>query len=308
MINGQKWFDADGNVIHAHGGHMLQFDGFYYWYGEDRRENFYVACYRSKDLKKWEFMSHSLTTNSKCEHTRLKMADLSLFHDIDGEKRKVNIERPKVLYNELTKKFVMWMHYENGENYQDARCAIATSDTPDGEFVYHGSFNPFGQMSRDCTLFKDENEAYFISASRDNADLHIYTLADDYLNVDRWVNTIWQGEYREAPAVFKKDNRYYMLSSYCTGWNPNQGKWAVSDKIDGKWSLLKNFGDETTFKSQPAFVMPITQNGEEKFYYFGDRWGGGGEKYFNSTYVVLEIKFDKNGPYIEYTDKCDLFV
>ena len=35
---------------------------------------------------------------------------------------------------------------------------------------------------------------------------------------------------------------------------------------------------------------------------------GGGPKYFESTYVVLEIRFDGEGnPYIEYTDKPELF-
>ena len=30
--------------------------------------------------------------------------------------KKVNLERPKVLYNSKTKKFVMWVHYENGND------------------------------------------------------------------------------------------------------------------------------------------------------------------------------------------------
>ena len=47
LKNGQKWLDTDGNVIHAHGGHMLFHDGWYYWYGEDRRGGNYVACYRT---------------------------------------------------------------------------------------------------------------------------------------------------------------------------------------------------------------------------------------------------------------------
>ena len=33
MKNGVKLYDTDGNEIHAHGGHMLFHDGYYYWYG-----------------------------------------------------------------------------------------------------------------------------------------------------------------------------------------------------------------------------------------------------------------------------------
>ena len=217
--------------------------------------------------------------------------------------RKINVERPKVLYCEKTGKYVMWAHYENGKNYLDAAALIATCDTPDGDFVYHGAFNPYGEMSRDCTLFKDEDgTAYFISASRDNADLHIYTLQEDYLNVSRMVNNIYSGEFREAPAVYKKDGRYYMLSSWCTGWAPNQGKWSVADKMDGEWSVLRDFGDELTYRSQPAFVLQ--KDGRD--IYIGDRWEGDGDKYFTSTYIVLDIKYDADGnPYIDWDEEAE---
>lgn len=301
MKNGEKWFDTEHNEIHAHGGHILFHNGYYYWYGEDRQNNYYVSCYRSKDLQNWEFRNHVLTTDSPIAETRVK-ADMRLKQD-NGNK--VNIERPKVLYNEKTKKFVMWMHYENGVDYLVAASAVASCDSPDGDFVYHGSFNPYGNMSRDCTLFYDDNKAYFISASRDNMDLCVYLLSEDYLNVARHVNTLFQGELREAPAFFKKDGKYFVITSYCTGWAPNQGMYAYSDSMEGIFSLNEKFGDETTFKSQSAFILPVSKNGETKYIYWGDRWGGKGEKYFDSTYILLEIKFNSNGmPYIEYSDEA----
>ncbi len=303
LKNGEKWFDTDGNVIHAHGGHMLFHEGFFYWYGEDRRDDIYVSCYRSKDLKTWEFRNHVLTAASPTEATRVT-ADLKLKSD-DG--KKINLERPKVLYNEKTGKFVMWAHYENGTDYSIAAAAVASCDTPDGDFCYHGAFNPYGNMSRDCTLFKDGDKAYFASASRDNKDLAVYLLTDDYLNVARQVNTLFQSEYREAPAFFKKDGKYFVISSWCTGWAPNQGTYAYSDSMDGIFSVNEKFGDETTFRSQSAFVIPVERNGKTEYIYFGDRWGGNGEKYFESTYIVLEIKFDEKGmPYIEYSDEACL--
>ena len=70
---------------------------------------------------------------------------------------KVNLERPKVLYNKKMEKFVLWVHFENGKDYTDAAIGIAECDTPDGDFVYHGHFNPYGYMSRDCTLFQEED-------------------------------------------------------------------------------------------------------------------------------------------------------
>lgn len=300
--NGEPWLDTDGNVIHAHGGHMLHHDGWWYWYGENRTENNYVSCYRTKDFKSFEFRGNIITTETPTEGYRVQ-TDLSLTgKNADGTIHKVNLERPKVLWCERTKKFVLWCHYENGVDYHDARCAVASSDYPDHGFVYHGSFNPFGDMARDCTLFMDGEDAYFTAASRDNRDLHVWKLTKDFMSVSKLVNNLFQNESREAPAFFKKDGRYYLLTSYCTGWAPNQGKWSSSDSIDGEWEINEKFGDETTFRSQPAFVLEK----DGKFIYFADRWGGNGH-YNDSTYVVLEIKFREDGsPYIEYFDEAAL--
>lgn len=284
LKNGELWLDSDGNPIHAHGGHMIEWDGFYYWYGEDRRNDYYVSCYRSEDLINWEFRNHILTVNSQTEEYRVRTT-LKLLNN-DGEK--VNLERPKVIYNESTKKFVLWVHYENGIDYRDAACAVATCDSPDGDYVYHGHFNPFGYMSRDCTLYKDKNGlAYFISAARDNADLHIYRLSSDYLNVDCLVHKLWQGEYREAPALIEDKGYYYLLTSFCTGWEPNQGKYSVSTGLESDWPILSDFGDHVTYHSQPAFIIKTKEN---QLLYVGDRWNA--ENYFESGYVIFPLKID----------------
>ncbi len=298
LKNGEVWKDVEGNEIHAHGGFILKHQGYYYWYGEDRRENFYVNCYRSRDLINWKFRNHILTTDSEMEGYRVR-TKLMLKNE-DG--KKVNLERPKVLYNQKTGKFVLWVHFENGKDYTDAAVGIATCDTPDGDFVYHGHFNPYGYMSRDCTLFQDDDGiAYFISAARDNVDLHVYRLTDDYMNVDCLVHRLWQGEYREAPAVIKSGGKYYMITSFCTGWAPNQAKYAVADQMEGRWSSLMEIGDETAFESQAAFLMEV--NG--KLFYFGDRWRGDGENYFKSGYVVYPLKETGGRLTMEYCDNVD---
>lgn len=304
LINGKIWRDDDGNIIHAHGGYMLYLDGYYYWYGENRTENNYISCYRSKDLINWQFRNNVLTTQSKIEEIRVR-TKLNLKSE-NG--KKVNIERPKVLYNEVIEKFVMWMHYENGENYCDAAVAIATCDTADGDFIYHGSFNPYGYMSRDCTLFKDEDGvAYFISAARDNADLHIYRLSDDYMNIDCLVNKLWQGEYREAPAVVKKDGVYYMMSSFCTGWAPNQCKYSSATSMDGKWRVLKKIGNETTYDTQPAFILTVSNKDKNEYIYISDRWNG--EDYNDSRYVFLKLNFKENRELdIEYDNEFKITI
>lgn len=321
MKNGEFWYDTDGNIIHAHGGWMLKVGEYYYWYGENRTDINFVSCYRTKDFKSFEFRNNVLTANSKKAASCIWNPNLALKveeteDNPNGQLRRrdenglllVNIERPKVLYCKATGKYVMWMHYENGLNYSSACCAVASCDTPDGDFVYHGCFNPFGNQSRDCTVYEADGEAYFISSGRGNKDLYVYSLTEDYLSIEDNVKILFQNQMREAPAFFQKDGQHYLLSSQCTGWRPNQGGAAVTRKgsVEGKWSVISNFGDETTFDSQPSFVLPFEKDGVTEYYYFGDRWGGKGELYYNSTYVVLKIKFDgDNMPYIEYSeDAC----
>lgn len=295
MKNGEKWTDTSGNELHAHGGCIMKFGAYYYWYGEDRRGSNYVTCYRSEDLRNWAFRNHILTTQSQI--SRLPQASsASLKRPFTG--KKVNTERPKVLYCEKTRKYVMWAHYENGRHYREAAACVASCDTPDGDFVFHGVFRPFGNMSRDCTLFQEHDRAWFISAANENRDLKVYLLTDDYLNVKEESATLWPGASREAPVVFCRNGLYYMLSSACTGWAPNQGKFATSRALTSGWSALQDFGDETTFRSQPTWV--VEKDGE--FLYVGDRWGGDGKKYFDSTYVILKIAFQDDKPIIRYAD------
>lgn len=284
-INGQK--------IHSHGGHILFFEGYYYLYGEDRRSNYYVSCYRSKDLKEWEFVSYPLTTKTKQEKNNFNGV-LGLLND---EGKKINVERPKVIYNEQSKTFVMYAHYENGKDYSEAAVCLATAKKPGGPFTYHGFKRPFGHMSRDLTVYQDDDgKAYLVSASNNNADLHFYLLTEDYLDFSSLINKQFIGLYREAPAIFKENGVYYLLSSFCTGWAPNQCKYSFATSLDGKWARLKNIGNKTTSHSQPAFILTVN----DKHYYIGDRWGGlrwKGDEQFNyekSYYVYSEIKIDGN--------------
>ncbi|NMO94710.1 family 43 glycosylhydrolase [Paenibacillus lemnae] len=287
LINGRPWVDLQGDKIHAHGGGIIWDKGYYYWFGENRLGGRKVSCYRSRDLMQWEFRNDVLDLMSPVQpvyhRTSLEMNPLNT-------EKGANIERPKVLFNQTTGKYVMWMHWENGQNYKDARCAIASCDTVDGHYIYHGSFNPIGHMSRDCTLFQDDDgTAYFISAARDNADLMIYRLSEDYMSIEELVRTLWPGQYREAPALMKHNGVYLMVSSGCTGWLPNQGMYAYSDSIEGRWSSLRPFGDATTYDSQPTCILPITGTETTTYLYVGDRWNP--TAYHESTYVFLPISF-----------------
>ena len=79
------------------------------------------------------------------------------------------------------------------------------------------------------TLFQDEDgAAYLVHSSEGNATLHVSRLAGDGLNTCGSFSRAFPGAYREAPAIFKHRGRYYLISSGCTGWDPNPAQAAVA--------------------------------------------------------------------------------
>lgn len=289
LINGVQWADTSGNPIQAHGGGMLKVGEDYYWFGENRNPDgtFYaVSAYRSRDLRRWAHVHDVLSMDS---HQGLKPA---------------NVERPKVVYNASTQRYVMWMHWENGMDYGEARAAVASSDTVTGDYTYHGSFRPFqdsgvmdhgkpGYMSRDCTLFVDDDgKGYFLSTSNENYDLHLYLLSPDYLSIDSLAAVLFEGEHREAPALFKRGDTYFLITSGSTGWDPNQAKYATSTSLTSGWSSLQNVADSNTFYSQSTYVQAVEGEQGTQYLYMGDRWAGAwGGRVNDSSYVWQPISF-----------------
>lgn len=279
VTNGTQFTDTSGAALHAHGGGVIKVGSYYYWFGEDRNSDNtfrYVDAYRSTDLRSWEFRGHVLSQSSASELAT------------------AYIERPKVIYNASTGKFVMWMHKENGTDYSEARAAVAVSSTVDGTYTYQGSFRPLDQyMSRDITTFVDtDGTAYMVSAANENYDLQIYRLTADYTAIDSLVANPWPGGHREAPALFKRGGVYFMLTSGATGWSPNQQQYATATSLAGPWTSMTNVGDSTAYGSQTAYVLPIQGTSGTSYLYLGDRWGDSfGGTVNDSRYVWLPLTF-----------------
>lgn len=73
------------------------------------------------------------------------------------------LERPKVIYNASTGKYVLWAHIDSS-SYGEAKVGVATGDSVCGEYEYLGSWRPLGYQSRDIGLFQDDDgSAYLLS-------------------------------------------------------------------------------------------------------------------------------------------------
>ena len=291
--NGGFWSDTGGQRIEAHGAGLIKVGDTWYWIGEDKSHNAGtfkgVNAYASRDLGHWE-LRHAIITKS----TSPELAASGRI-----------IERPKVIHNDTTNQFVMWLHWD-GNSYADAEAGVFTSPTVDGDYTLRSHFRPNRNMSRDDTLFKDDDgKAYFISAANENADLMLYELSDDYLTIKRQVMRLSTAK-REAPAMFKQGGRYFIITSGATGWDPNQAQYFSAASIEGPWTALTNIGNNTTFDSQSAYALPVQGTQATTVIFMGDRWQD--PDLVGSKYIWLPLKISGMSLSLDYYAEWQLNV
>jgi beta-xylosidase len=133
---GGLWPDDKGVHINAHGGGILTDGDTCYWFGEHKTEGTTgnlaqagVHCYSSVDLYNW-----------KDEGIALAVMPEGSGSDIE---KGCVLERPKVIKNAKTGKYVMWFHLEpKGAGYTGALSGIATSDRATGPYTFLKAIRP----------------------------------------------------------------------------------------------------------------------------------------------------------------------
>ena len=317
--SGELWRDDSGRHINAHGGGILKYEDTYYWFGEhkdDRTSDALVGvmCYASKDLVNWRNCGVALSVTDRRGH------------DIE---RGCILERPKVIYNPVTKKFCMWFHLElKGQGYNAARYGVAVADRPEGpyKFLYSSRANAgtwpvdgapmtfdeylkrdygTGQMSRDMTLYVDDDgKAYHIFSSEENFTLHIAELTADYLHHTGRYTRMAPGGQNEAPAIFKHDGTYWMITSGCTGWAPNEARMFSAPSIWGPWTQHPNPcrgpKADKTFNGQSTFILPV----DGQYIFMADIWRPQHPR--DARYIWLPIEFEDGKPVVRWQDEWKL--
>lgn len=281
---------TDGSAIQAHGGDIIKAnDGSYYWFGEDKTGEttsghfIGVNCYKSSNFATWESRGAVLKPQ---EGTNISSDSI--------------VERPKVIYNDANDEYVMWFHSDTS-NYGAAAVGIATSKTIDGNYTWIGSFKPFGNDSRDMTIYKDDDEtAYLIFATANNANLQIASLTSDYYNVSEAQYT-WSDVYWEAPGIFKIDGTYYLLYSRQDGWTPTDNYYMTASSMAGPWTDSVLLAPEGTYAYNTQNAYDITINGTESVFYmyYGDHWNA--PNLGASSYSFYPAIYNGSGLSLHYT-------
>ena len=155
---GKIWYDTDGKRIQAHGGSIIFVNNIFYWYGENKegitgratgeRCKFWhhgVKLYSSIDLYNW-----------KDEGYVIKESD-----DPNNPFYPTNImDRPHILYNEKTNKFVMWAKTSKSD-FDSCAFSVCIGDSlKNMNFIKE--VKPKGFHAGDFDLFIDNNNAYSI--------------------------------------------------------------------------------------------------------------------------------------------------
>ena len=313
------WFDTDGNVINASDGGIIFDKGKYYWYGQALRPKGFgtkgeggqvtdkgVVMYSSENLTDWKYEGVILAVTDDC--TSPLCAPMRL-------------ERPKILYNEKTGKYVLWCHYikypgDHSFNEGGGEAGIAVSDNVTGPYRFLGTLRPIddGGMVRDCTLFKDEDgTAYFIYDRDETVDLatrciHAVKLSEDYLSpTDEYVR-IGAAYRREAPAVIKRGEYYYMITSDMTAWEANKAKYFRAKSILGEWEdmgdIYTDDKEGNSFMSQTTFAFKV--DGSDRYIHMAERHNKA--NFLHCSYVWLPILSDGEGKLkIDYTEEFKPF-
>ena len=143
---GQVWLDTEGKRIQAHGGSVIYVDGIYYWYGENKEFTdgtndiwtYGIRFYRSNDLYNWEDLGLVIPPDTEDEKSPLNPTNCML-------------DRPHIIYNKRTKKYVCWVKIMHKEGHQDETVLAADKITGPYTIVNQG-IRPLGMSAGDFDL------------------------------------------------------------------------------------------------------------------------------------------------------------
>ena len=303
---GKVWLDTNGNRIQAHGGSVIYVDGVYYWYGENKEKtngengvwHWGVRCYKSTNLYNWEDLGLIIPPVLDDEESALHPGNY--------------MDRPHIIYNERTKKYVCWLKIMRKDGRQTE--TVLTADNILGPYeIVNDNIMPLGMSAGDFDLaVAPDGKAYYYF-ERVHSETICADLNNDYTDVTGYYSTHFPHKYppyvREATAHFVRDGKHYLLTSGTTGYLPNPSEIAVADTWHGPYTVLgdPHVGDETntSFHSQISSVFKV-QGKKDLYIAVADRWR---PEYMDLEYEryakFFEIMFNPNEDkkqLEEYTD------
>lgn len=269
---GRTWLDTEGKRIQAHGGSVMYLEGVYYWYGENKEKtdpekniwHWGVRCYKSLDLYNWEDQGIIIPPEPDKPDSSLHPSAC--------------MDRPHILYNKQTGKYVCWLKIMNKNQTQTE--TILTADHILGPYTkIKEGLRPLGMDAGDFDLAAAPDGKGYYFFERVHTETIIADLTDDYTDVSGYYSTHFPRKYppyvREATAHFTRKGKHYLVTSGTTGYLPNPSEVAVADSWHGPYEVLGNPHPEdetkTSFHSQISSVFKV-EGKKDLYIAVADRW------------------------------------
>jgi hypothetical protein len=295
IVNGTDWFDVEGRPIMAHEGDIARFNGVFYWYGSSYANNpkgkFDIAdgpvwngvqVYSSTDLKNWTYKGVCLPRPK------------------DGFGELGATGRAHVMYNEKTKKYVMW--YRWYLHVPASFLMVAVADHPEGPFTSLGprEMGTSNGFASDMNVFKDDDgKAYVIYCDHGEHGvqgrsstyaIRIDSLTDDYLDSKQDGVCVFERGC-EAPAMIKYKGKYIAVASGVHGWAGTETVCAVADSPLGQYKRRGNISENKTWNSQVTDLIYLEES--DTVMALCDQWWIPDKSDINkSRYLFLPVTLD----------------
>jgi hypothetical protein len=271
---GETWLDTSGKPIQAHGGSIIEVDDTFYWYGENKEFTtgktdvwtWGIRCYSSPDLYNWTDVGLIIPPDLREASRPLHPSQF--------------IDRPHILYNEKTRKYVCWIKIM--ENRRQTR-TVLVADAITGPYeVIRSGLQPLGMSAGDFDLVAspDDGKAYMYF-ERVHSEMICADLTDDYTDFTGYYSTHFPRPgppaVREGPAYFRRRGKHYLATSGTTGYFPNPSEVAIADTFHGPFTTLGDLhpGDasRTSFNSQISCIFRHPAK-KDLYIALADRWMG----------------------------------
>jgi beta-xylosidase len=298
IANNTDWLDTEGRLIQAHEGDIARFNGAFYWYGSSYAGNPQgkydiadgpvwngVQIYRSTDLRNWTYKGVALP---RPENGWGKLGATGRAH---------------VIYNDKTKKYVMW--YRWFLHMPASFLMVAVADRPEGPFTPLGprEVGTANGFASDMNVFKgDEGKAYLIYCDHEteatkfseNANgryaVRVDSLTDNYLDTNKDGVYVFEKAV-EAPSMIKYKGKYLAVGSGAAGWSGSETVFTVADAPLGPYREAKVISEGNTWDSQVTDLVYLEES--DTLMALTDQWWAPDKTDINiSRYLLLPVDFD----------------
>jgi hypothetical protein len=188
------------------------------------------------------------------------------------------MDRPHIIYNKKTKKFVCWLKIMGHDRTQSE--TVLTADSILGPYtIVREKYYPLNMSAGDFDLVVAPDGKAYYYFERVHSETICADLTEDYTAVTGYYSTHFPRPYppyvREATAHFLRKGKHYLITSGTTGYMPNPSELAIADSWHGPYTVL---GDphptddsHTSFHSQVSSVFKVP--GKKDLYIAcADRW------------------------------------